>query len=849
MTTGLAVGAVSYWRASAALESAAKSKLEAVRDTRKAALEEYLRTIHDDIVLFASDPTVLDTLLDFRNAWQSLGKEPARLLHKLYIKDNPHPVGRKEQLHDAGDDSDYSRVHTRVHPWFKNLIQQKGYYDVLLISPDGNVVYSTVKEVDFATNLYVGPYKGTGLGRVFRLVVAKQHPRIPEFEDFSFFVPSNNQAAGFVAMPVFLPRGELLAGVLVLQMPIGRINGIMRGTAGMGETGESNLIGPDFLMRTDSREFSESTLLRLRMEDDYIKTALAGTSGVVEGPDHHGIRAFLSFAPFNFLGKRWVIVTDIHADEVFAPIRGMLAQVMMYGLLALALTTLIGLLMSQRIVASLSLLSDAVERFGKGKIAPEDIPLGGNDEVGRIGRKFKAMAGNIRDYYMTLEEEIADRTKAEEDLRDSEERKGAILHAALDAIITIDTEGKVVEFNPAAEEVFGYGLGEVLGKDLADLIIPPQLRDKHTESLARFVATGKGNIIGQRIEVPALRADGSEFPVELTITPIRRSEQLLFTAFIRDITELKKAEESQKQFSAELEKRVLDRTKKLRRQITERKRAERELQYHHDQLEKIVELRTAHLVAANEDIKDFAYTVSHDLRAPLVNLKGFVGELRQSMDDISPLLDAAISHLDEEQQNEIMLVLKEDVPEAMTFIESSTAKMDGLISAVLKLSRLGRREISPEEIEMNQLAEETVKTMAFQIEEIGAEVRLAKLPPMVGDRMSIEQVFSNLLSNAVKYLDHDRPGIIEVSGERVDGETLIHVRDNGRGIAEADLPKVFEIFRRLGKRDRPGEGMGLAYVKTLLRRQYGRIWCESKLGEGSTFSFSLPDQQLSQGDG
>jgi signal transduction histidine kinase len=119
-------------------------------------------------------------------------------------------------------------------------------------------------------------------------------------------------------------------------------------------------------------------------------------------------------------------------------------------------------------------------------------------------------------------------------------------------------------------------------------------------------------------------------------------------------------------------------------------------------------------------------------------------------------------------------------------------------------------------------------------------VTVRDLPDLVADRTSMEQIFGNLLDNAVKYLEPGRPGSIAVSAERGDGEIVFHIRDNGRGIAKEDISKAFEIFRRVGRQDVPGEGMGLSYVKTLIRNLGGRIWCESEPGKGTTFSFTIP---------
>jgi signal transduction histidine kinase len=182
--------------------------------------------------------------------------------------------------------------------------------------------------------------------------------------------------------------------------------------------------------------------------------------------------------------------------------------------------------------------------------------------------------------------------------------------------------------------------------------------------------------------------------------------------------------------------------------------------------------------------------------------------------------------------------IQQDLPEAIEFIRSSTAKMDRLINAILKLSREGRRVLAPERIELSALMQTIAKSLALQIEQAGADLDIEDLPEITSDRVALEQIFSNLVENAVKYLAPQRKGQIKVRGWS-EGATIV-IEDNGRGIDPRDHSRVFDLFRRAGAQDRPGEGIGLAHVRALVRRLGGTITLNSEEGRGSTFRVRLP---------
>ncbi len=258
-------------------------------------------------------------------------------------------------------------------------------------------------------------------------------------------------------------------------------------------------------------------------------------------------------------------------------------------------------------------------------------------------------------------------------------------------------------------------------------------------------------------------------------------------------------------------------------------------------LEHAVAARTADLTEANEEIQRFAYIVSHDLRAPLVNVMGFTAELDAVRKEVEAFMDRVAKQAPELVTDDARMAIETDLPEALDFIRSSTQRMDRLIAAILKLSREGRRVLTPEPIVMREVIAQLEQNITHQLDEEGAELEIEDMPDLVSDRVALEQIFGNLIENAVKYLDPARPGRIIVRG-RTEPDHMLHfeVEDNGRGIDPRDHQRVFDLFRRAGTQDKSGEGIGLAHVRALVRRLGGSIHIASEPGKGSTFIVALP---------
>jgi PAS domain S-box-containing protein len=429
--------------------------------------------------------------------------------------------------------------------------------------------------------------------------------------------------------------------------------------------------------------------------------------------------------------------------------------------------------LQQGIAHPVRTLAEATRTIADHKNYAIRAPVVSDDELGLLTEAFNTMLT-----------EIQERDAA---LRTSEARLRAILESALDCIVTIDHEGHIVEFNPAAEKLFGYQRSAAMGSVMADLLIPTTLRAPHHEGLAHHLSTGEAVVLDRRMELGAVRADGSECPVEIAITRIPQDGQPMFTAFIRDITDRKRAQKEILELNADLERRVL--------------------------------ARTSELEATNHELEAFSYSVSHDLRAPLRHIDGFADLL----------------------QRHSSAVLDEKGRRYLGVISQSARTMGQLIDDLLVFSRMGRQEMRDSNVDLNRLVADV--RHAHATEAAGRDIvwRIADLPQVQGDPAMLQVVFTNLISNAIKYTSTRAAAEIEIGFTETDEETTLFVRDNGVGFEMTYVHKLFGVFQRLHKaEDFEGTGIGLANVRRVIQRHGGRVWAEAEVDHGATFFFTLP---------
>ena len=374
--------AISYFSAKQQATEQVEYNWSGILAAKKHELEVYYKSIEQDLRITAGAPTIKQAVKEFSQAWTELGFNQQSRLQKAYITDNPNPTGEKEKLDAASTGSTYDAVHAKYHPIVRKLLQERGYYDIFLFNLSGDLVYSVFKELDYATNLQNGKYRSSDLGNAFRAGLNAKTADTIDFFDFKPYAPSHGAPASFMSIPI-IENGNKI-GVLVFQMPVDRLNELMTQDTGLGESGETLMIGADYLLRNDSRFSKENDILAVKVQNEAISSALAGETASAEDNAYRNMNIQYVAQPFKYKGKSFALVALESVAEIEAHITAQLYKMLFMTFALLVLIGFLGYLASKSITKPISKIIANIQELAGGNNKVEIFGTDRNDEIGEI---------------------------------------------------------------------------------------------------------------------------------------------------------------------------------------------------------------------------------------------------------------------------------------------------------------------------------------------------------------------------------------------------------------------------------------------------------------------------------
>jgi PAS domain S-box-containing protein len=369
-------------------------------------------------------------------------------------------------------------------------------------------------------------------------------------------------------------------------------------------------------------------------------------------------------------------------------------------------------------------------------------------------------------------------------LRESREHVQQILATSHDAFVGMDEHGVITEWNQQADALFGYSAADALGRPFDSTIVPHRYREDFVSGLRRFLSTGKARMVNNRQEMSALHRSGREFPIEFSISHVSTFGKNSFNAFIRDISERKRAQEE-----------IANLNTDLLREVSE-------------------------LEARNKELEAFNYSVSHDVGAPLRHIVSFSRLLAEEC--AQQVTAAGREYLD--------------------VIVNSALRLQQLVSDLLRFSRLGAQGLDVYPTDLAAVVKDVISELQPDLQSRKVKFEVSALPTIECDGGLIKQVYWNLIANAIKFTSTRENAIIEIGKRQRDGVNIFFVRDNGVGFNMNNAEKLFAPFQRLHSQNEfPGSGVGLAVVQLIISKHNGQIWAESEPNQGATFFFTLGD--------
>lgn len=755
-------------------------------------------------------------------------------------------------------DTPYTKLHDSIHPFWLDLLGRLGYKDILLVDgARGEVVYSVKKNMDFGSSMLTGPLADSHAARAFRSAWEKE-PGSVVFEDAAPYLPANNADVCFIATPVF--SGAEKKGVVLFEFSIERFNDILGSMTALGKTGAVYLVGPDYQPRGGAAKVL-ARRGQSNSEDDHIVQNLdieparivfhLGQSGCNVYRDATDHEALIAYSPIEILGVTWALIAQVDTAEAFATVKTMedtsryFVDRMLYlsdviVLVAILVLCFVADYLAKPIVRPIR----STVAILKGMVQGEDalnqrLVVSGKDEMAELSSSFNRFMDKIQLLYGSLEKEVSERKRAQEEVERSQQYYKALIEYAPDVIVVLDANQTVRFVSPSFERSFGYSATEVLGKSMMNVIHPDDLWQ-----IARAEDYARNNPgAPARAEYRARHKDGHWIHVASVGTNRLDDANIGGTVInLRDISDTKEADRILREYSATLERDVAERTMLL--------------ETNRDELAgTLEELRTTQAqLVMNEKMASLGSLtagIAHEIKNPLNFVTNFAeltvelaGELEEELETVGDVLAP--------EARESLASLLSDIQQNTLKIKEHGKRADNIVKTMLLHSR-GKKD-EKRGTNINELLEEYVQLsyhgMRAQDSTFNIELDLhfdPNLPELQVVPQDLARVFLNILNNGC-YATHERKKQagasyhpkLTVSTTLESDKVIIRIRDNGNGIAEDIREKVFTPFFTT-KPAGVGTGLGLSISYDIVVQEHqGELSVQSVPGEFTEFTIALP---------
>lgn len=398
----IGMGVLAYYNAKTTLDTEARARMQITLETRAASVSTWHKNLSKEVVAQSSSPSTRRAITEFIGAWTALPGDKTEFLKEHFPASIPKDAETIGVMDFSAVQTDYSRRHRRRHPYYQTVLERNSYYDIFLFDPEGNLIYSVAKEADYATNFVTGVLKDTGLGTAFQQAMTLGANETI-FVDLAPYAPSNGDVAGFVAAPILSVNGAVM-GVYAIQISIDSISAVFGSNAGMGKSGVTMAVGPDYHLRLSSIDGGADGIAEIALEPELVDLALSGTSGMAHGVGVNGREVLAAYAPLQIGNLVWAMIAEQDTAELFAPAVSLRNNMLMQGSLLAALSAVVSIFLARSVGAPLSSVGGAMKRVAQEEYDIEIPAVSRGDEIGEIASVLE----NFRDTLKAAKEAAAE---------------------------------------------------------------------------------------------------------------------------------------------------------------------------------------------------------------------------------------------------------------------------------------------------------------------------------------------------------------------------------------------------------------------------------------------------------